>query len=82
MRERSVADIVKQDSCHRTRGLAIRDDYAFVAQRVNTLLHKVHSADRVQKACVHGSRIDKITQAELSNARQTLHVRVLQYIEE
>lgn len=80
VRERSVSEVVEQDSDGSGLSFLVGDGYAFLLQGAEGFLHEVHSSEGVEEAAMHSSGVDEVGQPELADTIKSLHVGVLQDI--
>ena len=76
-----MPNIVKKDGCHSCGGFLLRNLYAFLTERGKSFVHKVHRSQRMQEPTMHSPWIDKETQSQLTNAIESLYIRMLQDLE-
>ena len=79
--EGAVAHVVQQDGSQRRFALGRRNLHAFILEGAQGQRHEVHGPQRVMKARMQGSRINKPGEPKLLNAPQPLEVAVLNQVE-
>ena len=72
VRERSVPDVVHEDSRLHSLRLRVEDELSFLLQREDGLAHEVESTEGVLKTGVAGARIDDRSQPQLVDAVESL----------
>ena len=78
MAEGAMADVVQENGQTGAAVLVLGDHDALFAERIEGLLHQVQSAQGVVEAVVDRTGIDQVAQAELADAAQALHPRVIE----
>lgn len=80
--EGPVANIVKQNGETCASVLLLGDDDAFLAKRVQGLLHQVQGANSMVKTVVHCAWINQVAHAELADSTESLNPRMIHDIRE
>ena len=77
MRERTMSDVVHQDSRLYSLGFRVEDKLPFLLERLDGLAHQVESPQRVLKTRMTGTRIDHRCQPQLIDTVESLKQRML-----
>jgi hypothetical protein len=77
MAEGAMAYIVKQNGHASAPVLVFGDHNAFLAKGVQCLLHQVQSAQCMMESVVHGTGVNQVTHAKLTDSAEPLNPRVV-----
>ena len=77
MRERSVPDVVHQDSSLHSLSLRVEDEMSLLLQRQHCLSHQVEGPQRMLEPRMTGTWIDNRGQTQLVDSVKTLKQRML-----
>ena len=82
MAEWAVAHVVQEDGQAGPTEFVFGDDDAFFPQGIEGLLHQEHGPEGVVEPVVDRPRVDQVAQAQLADAAQALHPRVIEDVGE